>query len=326
MYFAEARRDAPTFGALGTVPDDNLRPRVASVTSVIHDLAARQHGVVTRRQLLEAGVSRHRVDHLRTSGGLRPVQRGVYAVGPVSAPLSAEMAACLASGPHAVVSHQSAALLWRIPARADPPSRIHLSTPHRRRALRGIHLHRVGTLHPDEVTRLQGIPLTTPARTLLDLAAAVPERFLERALAEALARRVTTLAGLATLVGRHGGMRGVARLRCLVEAGRPALTRSEAEAAFLELMRRAKIPEPGTNVRVAGHEVDFVWRPERLIVEVDGYAFHSSPQAFQRDRTRDADLAAAGFRVIRVTWQQLTREREAVIARTARALGPHTAN
>jgi very-short-patch-repair endonuclease len=98
------------------------------------------------------------------------------------------------------------------------------------------------------------------------------------------------------------------------------MTRSEAERRLLELVRAARLPAPATNRRLHGHEVDFVWRPQRLVVEVDGYAFHSSRSAFERDRRRDADLIREGYRVIRLTWRQLTREPEAVVALLARAL------
>lgn len=104
------------------------------------------------------------------------------------------------------------------------------------------------------------------------------------------------------------------------DGGRPEMTRSEAERRFLALIRAARLPTPRTNVRVGRHEVDFVWPAERLIVEVDGFRYHGSRHAFERDRARDTDLAALGYTVVRVTWRQITEESHALIARIARAL------
>jgi very-short-patch-repair endonuclease len=152
----------------------------------------------------------------------------------------------------------------------------------------------------------------TPARTLLDLATRLTPHDLERAVNEALVLRLTTPRDL-ILLGRRSSALEAAL------TNEPALTRSEAEARLLALIRAARLPPPRTNVKVTRYEVDFLWPGERLIVEVDGFAFHSSRAAFERDRTRDADLQAAGYRVTRVTWRQLIREPEAVVARVAGA-------
>jgi very-short-patch-repair endonuclease len=176
-------------------------------------------------------------------------------------------------------------------------------------------------LAADEQTHLDGVPLTTPARTLLDLSTCVGAAELERALARADREGIADQDTVSRLVARYPGRRGTRRLLALLaNPGGPALTRSDAEARFLELVRSGRLREPETNIHLRGHEVDFVWRSERLIVEVDGFAFHSSRTAFEADRRRDAALAAAGFRVIRVTWTQITKEPAALLVRVAQAL------
>jgi very-short-patch-repair endonuclease len=163
--------------------------------------------------------------------------------------------------------------------------------------------------------------VTSPPRTLLDLAEVVSPRDLERALAEAQGRGLARHNELLEQIERNPGRRGIARLRDLLQRQEgPALTRSEAEERLLALLRAARLPSPELNARVGGHEVDFLWRDASLIVEVDGYAFHSSRLAFERDRLRDAELQAAGFQVARATWRQIVDEPHALIARIAHAL------
>jgi very-short-patch-repair endonuclease len=231
------------------------------------------------------------------------------------------MAACLACGASAVVSHRSAAALWQLVRQASPSTPVDVSIPVDSRRVRpGIRVRRVPTLTSDEVTELDGIPITTPARTLYDLGNSVGARELERALAEAFAQRLVRPTHLQRLLSRFEGRRGSRALRTLLEDGEPVLTRSEAEERFLALIRKAQLDSPAVNAEIAGYEVDFLWRAERLVVEIDGFAFHSSPGAFEGDRRRDAVLAAAGLRVMRVTWRHLLDEPEAVLARLAKVL------
>lgn len=229
------------------------------------------------------------------------------------------MAACLACGPDALVSHRSAAVLWRLleRSRRAPVDVILLGS---QRLRPGIRTCRVGTLRDDEVTRRHGIPVTTPARTLYDLAGRLRPVALEKLAAEALARRLTSENELLEMVERHAGRRGVHRLRAVLGGAGPAFTRSKAEELFLAMTRRAGIEEPQVNVSVGRHEVDFYWPGARLAVEIDGRAFHASSRDFERDRRRDAELATQGIRVVRVTWKQLTREPEAVLVRLGGAL------
>jgi len=288
---------------------------------LIARLAARQHGLVTRAQLLRAGLSSRQVERCVAAARLRPVHRGVYQVGPLPLPRAREMAAVLACGANAYLSHRSAAAVWGL-LPSDAPSPVHVLVVGRDGGRRpGIVAHRVSRLRRSEVTRIEAIPITTPTRTLLDLAATVSARELEQALAEAMARRLVSRAALRSATSRRARCRGIGVLRRLLEdpVG-PALARSEAEERFLALIRKAQIPGPEANAWVAGHQVDFVWRAERLVVEVDGRAFHSSARSFERDRRRDADLAALGFRVIRVTWNRIVHEPEALLVRLAQAL------
>jgi very-short-patch-repair endonuclease len=178
-----------------------------------------------------------------------------------------------------------------------------------------------GALPPEEITTLDDIPITTPARTLCDLAPFLTDRDLERALAEAFALHRVTQPELSVLLRRYAGRPGIRRLQDLVTSGTPpALTRSQAEERFLALIRKAELPQPEVNVRLEGYEVDFFWRAERLVVEIDGHAFHSSARAFEIDRRRDAVLLGAGLRVMRATWHQIEREPQALLVRLTRAL------
>jgi very-short-patch-repair endonuclease len=161
--------------------------------------------------------------------------------------------------------------------------------------------------------------VTAPARTLLDLAAMVPIRDLERAVDEARIRRLVRPRQLLDVLDRSPGRRGAGTLRRLLD-GDPTLTGSEAETRLLALLRAAGLPPTAVNARLGHYEVDFLWREQRLLVEVDGYAYHGTRAAFERDRARDADLQARGYRVMRVTWRQLVDQPEALIARIAQAL------
>ena len=175
-------------------------------------------------------------------------------------------------------------------------------------------MHRAALTAAD-VRRLGGIPVTSPARTILDMAAAA-DPHVESALARALRRNLTTRSELLERASTRPGCR---LLLPLLDSG-PALTESEAESRLLALIRKARLPEPECNITLGRFVVDFLWRPQRLVVEVDGFEFHSDRATFESDRVRDAELQAMGFRVLRVTWRGIVREAEAVIARIAGAL------
>ena len=250
---------------------------------------------------------------------MQRLHRRVYLLGAAPPTLRARArAAALACAPNAFVSHRSAAWLWSLlPEHWDD---VDVSVVGRNPGGRpGVRLHRVRTLRRRDVRSLHGIPLTSPATTICDLAATQPAPVLGRALSEAQVLKLLTEREMHAAVERAAPRPGAARLRTLLET-EPTLTRSEAERRLLTLIRDAGLPMPQANVKLHGYTVDFLWRPERLIVEVDGFAFHAHRSAFERDRQRDARLTAAGFRVIRVTWRQLTGEPLAVIASIAQAL------
>jgi very-short-patch-repair endonuclease len=283
-------------------------------------LAERQHGVVSRRQLLELGVGADAIDPRLRLKRLCPIHRGVYTIG--HRLLSQDgrwMAAVLACGPNAVLSHRAAAALWGMRAGVW----VEVTVADGRRARGGIQVHRA-VLPPDERTTHRGIPTTTVPRTLLDLSAVVGKRHLRSALREAEHLRLTDPLSLHDLSARYPRRPGLRAIRALLaEASIGArIIRSELEERFQEFLIRAGLPLPQTNAVVEGYEVDCVWPEQRLIVELDGHASHSPAHAFELDRARDRRLEAAGWRVIRITWRQLEQEPELVEADLRRLLQP----
>jgi putative AbiEi antitoxin of type IV toxin-antitoxin system/uncharacterized protein DUF559 len=262
------------------------------VDRAIGEIAARQHGVVTRSQLLSAGLNAGEIAYRLKVGRLIGVHRGVYAVGHLPpSPHARAMAAVLACGPHALLSHRSAGALYGL-IRHQSPIDVTAPTNH---AHKGITVHRSGTA---ERTVHYGIPVTTPARTLMDLADLLDATSLTRAVNEARLRRLLTDHDLTTLIDRSPG-RNTTALRPI-----HGPTRSVFEDAFLAFVDRHGLPRPEVNQRIHGYEVDMLWRPQRLIAELDGRAYHE--HAFEHDRERDAHLLAHGLRTIRVTWQRMT--------------------
>jgi very-short-patch-repair endonuclease len=284
--------------------EGNSYPQVATPPGhdrEIAQIAAEQHGIVTRRQLIGLGVSADEIAYRRRIGRLHLLYRGVYAVGhrPPS-PHARAIAAVFACGPTAVLSHRSAAALWGIGRwRRDIDV-----TARGNHARRGVTLHRSRTLEPQDVTHHHGIPVTTPARTLLDLADVLDDAALTRAVNEARLQRQLSLPDLAALLIRSPG-RATTRLRPHVEhATQP--TRSHFEDAFLVFAERYGLPRPEVNQQIAGYEVDMLWRDQRVIVELDGWAYHDERTRFEHDRDKDAALLAAGFPVVRITWRRFT--------------------
>jgi hypothetical protein len=267
------------------------------VDGVIGGLVERQHGVVCRGQLVAAGVGVRAIEYRVEAGRLHPLHRGVFAVGHRAVSQRARwLAAVLASGIGAVLSHRAAAALWGI--RPASGGRIEVTKPRTRDERKGLLLHRA-VLPNDEVTTHEGIPTTTPARTLLDLAAVLDRHQLQRAMNEAEVRR---LEGPFELVQRYPRRKGIAKLRTLAP---PTHTRSDLEARFATFLDDRGFPPPLTNPLIEEFEVDAAWPDRRLIVELDSYEFHRTRQAFENDRRRDRRLTAAGWRVMRVTWRDL---------------------
>jgi very-short-patch-repair endonuclease len=271
-----------------------MRPKYDTVAS----LAADQHGVVSRSQLLQAGLSAETIKRRVRAGRLHAVHRGVYAVGHRVLTLHGHwMAAVLACGEGAALSHTTAAAAWDL-CRAGGV--IHVTVPGRggRKAPAGVRLHRSPTLTPAEITQYRGIPVTRVARTIVDLARTESKDELERIVDEADRRNLVDFAALKSARS--------ASLRAVLRAYDPAPTRSEMERRFLRLCRKHGLPRPETNAIVEGYLVDFVWRDRKLIVEVDGYRYHRSPRKFESDREQDVTLSGKGWRTLRFTWRQIS--------------------
>lgn len=284
---------------------------------VIATLAQGQHGVVARRQLLERGLTADQIDGRVRRGRLHPVHRGVYAVGhPLLSGEGRWLAAVLACGPGAVLSHRSAAALWGIAPRSGRA--IEVTRASGWRAPAGIAVHRC-RLPADEVCAIDGIPATGLARTFLDLAAVEPRRRVEAALNEAEVLALTDSLSIPALLKRYPRRPGTAALRDLMadEAVVRGITRQELERRFAALLAEAGLPPPRRNAHLAVRgrffEVDCLWEGSRVIVELDGRAAHGTRRAFERDRERDRLLQAEGWRVVRVTWRQLRDDSAAVL-------------
>jgi very-short-patch-repair endonuclease len=296
-----------------------------AIELAIPALAAQQHGVVSRAQLRVAGLHNLAIDRRISAGRLHPVHRGVFAVGHNVLTVEGRwMAAVLAGGTNAVLSHASAAAAWEL--RPVGTGAVHVTVPsssgRRRRA--GIHLHRSTTLDADDTTTHRNIPITTPSRTLIDIAASLRGRALEQALDRAEQRGLVDFAELQEAIAAQPTRSGSPSLQAMLSrytAG-IAFTRSELEERFLTLCDDHGLPRPETNTRIEGVEVDFAWRDARLIVEVDGYAYHRSPSAFEADRERDVLLAMGGWHVLRFTWSQIARRPAWVAAAVSKRLAP----
>jgi Protein of unknown function (DUF559) len=223
------------------------------------------------------------------------------------------MAAVLACGQGALLSHRSAAALWGI--RPTRHRLIDVTTPRRRRPRKGIALHLVRELNPKDCAVVEGIPITTVARTLLDLAEVVREDGLVRAVEQAEQMRLFDLRTVEELIGRSRGRRGTSSLRSVLSVyhDQPQVTRSELERRFLRLCGDAGLPTPATNFWIEGQEVDALWAVEGLVVELDGRSFHQTRAAFERDRIRDTALQRAGYRVLRVTRRRIESDPAGVI-------------
>jgi very-short-patch-repair endonuclease len=285
-------------------------------------LVKSQHGVVTRRQLLDAGFSSDQIESRLARARLHQLWRGVYSVGrPQLTPLGWWSAAVLACGGDAVLSHHSAASLWGLLAlnignegEQHRPLTIHVSVPATRSPHRaGIRVHRRGDLSGSERTRRSGVPVTAPARTLLDLSSVLSSDRVERCVNRADQLGLIDPEALRSELARYRGMDGAPALRRVLDRHTFRLTDSELERRFLRLVRRARLPSPRTQQCVNGLRVDFCWPELRLIVETDGLRYHRTASQQAKDRLRDQRLVAAGFTVLRFTHAQVTVDADAVI-------------
>ncbi len=287
----------------------------------IERLAALQKGFAMREQLLAAGLGRGAISHRLTNGRLYLRYPGVYLVGRNHLEaFGEEMAVILYYRGHAVLSHRSAAFVWGLIE--TRPAKLTLTIVGKDRHPRpGVRLHRVRGLDRLDLRACQRLPVTAPARALLDLAGDSSDAELEEAVGAAAGRGLADPHELRAALERAPGRSGTGRLRRLLDhEGATGFARSKAERRLRDLLRAAELPLPLVNIHLHGFLVDFLWPDAKLVVEVDGYEFHNDRAAFERDRRRDQVLAAAGYRVIRVTWRQLWDEPIAVIARIAQAL------
>jgi very-short-patch-repair endonuclease len=288
------------------------------VDARIAALAAGQHGVAARWQLLGAGIPPTTIRDRVERGQLVVLHRGVYAVG--HAHLRTEgfwLAAVLAVGPDAVLSHRDAAALHGL--RPCNRTRTEVSTPAQRSGTAKLDVYARRRLDDCDVTEIRGIPVTTVSRTLVDLAAVLAADGLVKVLGEAERQRILDVKGIEQAIGRLRGRRGpsVAAVRAaLAEVARhgATLTRSPLEDRFLSLLTAHDLPRPATQAYVEGYEGDAVWRTARLVVELDGWDAHKTRRAFQRDRTKANTLTAAGWTVLRYTHDDLVRRPEVVVA------------
>jgi very-short-patch-repair endonuclease len=284
-------------------------------------VAERQRGKISREQLRALSISSKAIHGRTATGLLHREHRGVYAVGHTApAPLAAETAALLACGEHAALSHHSAALLWNLIPHGDRS--IHVTIRGRHGAHPdGVHVHRTNRLTLGEVRIEQSLPVTSPARTLIDIATDLDEQTFWWAVNEARVQKLVTERELEAAAAAARGSRGAPILAALLKSQKePAITRSHAEKRFLWLIRAAQLPTPRANVRLHGSSVDAYWPDLGVVLEVQSHKFHSSRTAIEKDARKSAKLTAAGLIVVYVTWRQMFDEPYAVVARVAQAL------
>jgi very-short-patch-repair endonuclease len=275
------------------------------------ELAGRQHEVVKTAQLVELGFTHQSIARRVEAGRLHPWHEGVFAVGRRDLTRDGVlMAAALACGHDALVSHRSAAVALEL---FDFPLHvIEVTVPglgSRRRP--GLRIHRTRSLESTERSDVRAIPVTSVARTLLDLSGTIAPRHLRRCYERAERNGILDRAALVACIEAHRGRRGIGALRRLAAYDPTAAsrTRSELELLFLDFCREEDLPIPLVNTQVAGYEVDMLWRDASLIVELDSWEFHGDREAFERDRAKASDLKLAGYDVVRVTYRRLTHER-----------------
>lgn len=289
--------------------------------SALAELADRQHGVVSIRQLTgPLGYSRPAVSRAVKDGRLHMLYRGVYAVGHTNlSPHGQCLAAVLACGPNALLSHVSAAWLWGLTKTSPSPASV--SAPFHRKRRPPLRLHEARSLVPEDRALRDGIPVTSLARTLLDLAATVRFEWLEKMVERSEDLGLFDLREVEDLLARTVGHHGHGRLRKAIALYRPtSFTRSGLEKRFLELCLEAGLPQPRMNYVEHGFELDCYWPEFRFAVELDLFETHGTRAAFERDRKRQEDLLLVGIGMTRVTGPRLEREPDGVIERVRRLL------
>jgi very-short-patch-repair endonuclease len=288
-------------------------------------VADAQNAQISSPQLAAIGFTIAMIRTRVEAGRLRRRHQGVYAVGhALDVALGNETAALLAVGPPVAAAFGSAAFLWGLLLSPPPEAEVVVAAPRSSRSRRGIRIHRSTTLTAKDVQLHHGLPITTPTRTLLDLAATRPQRELERALDEALHRRLTSPTKIRDAIARTPTHPGTRPLTALLDPDRArGTTRSELEQRMLAIIRAAALPDPERNARIGPYEVDLLWPAASLVIEVDSYQWHSGPRAFKRDRRKDAYLKDHGLDVLRVT-SEMIDEPLPLVARIARIIAERT--
>jgi very-short-patch-repair endonuclease len=293
------------------IPDQRLRA-----------LAATQWERVSRRQLVAIGFTPAMIRSRLRVGGLHRVYPGVYAVGHTHRTrYGDEVAALLAAGPAAVLSHRSAAVIWQFVEWSARDLEVTVPEVARTDSRPGLIVHRSRTLTRADIRRYRGLPITSPARTMVDYAETTPRRELERALDEGLARRLVSPTSVRAAIARAPGRRSTALLEELLDPDRPTgVTVGQAEERLLGIIRAVNLADPDRNVKLGPFTVDFLWRDANVAIEVDSYTWHSGPAVFKRDRRKDAYLGDHGIRLLRVTWEMMD-EPLPLVGRIIRELG-----
>jgi very-short-patch-repair endonuclease len=282
----------------------------------VQALAGRHHGIVKRRQVREAGLSRREIDRRIEAGWLVPQHEGVYAVGHTALTYHSHLiAAVYACGEDALASHRSAGKLWGILRRTQ---RIEVTGPRSRVPKNGFTLHRSRLIHDEDRATIDNIPVTSLARTLVDLADVLSEERLADAVNEAELRQIFDLKPVERVLERLPGRKGRHKLNRVLSAYRPVqpVTRSKGERLVYRICEQHRLPRPRVNAWVHGYEVDFYLPEAGLVLEFDGGDVHRTTKAFYEDRKRDRVLAAKGIDVVRAT----DRDQPAVLAKELQAI------
>ena len=289
---------------------------MADRDAALNRIAARQHRIVTTKRLSSLGFTPQWVTRQIADGQITRLHRAVYVVGPgPPTPRGRWLAAVLAAGEGALLAHTNAAALWGIAKSRG--SRIDVTIPANRRAkLDGVRIRRCRRIHPDDISLVDSIPVTSAERTVCDLATVLPYADVKRAFEQAERLRILDHRKLREAAQRMRGTRGAATMRQLLGYDpRPATeTKSELEVALLELVTAAGLPPYQRNVSILGHDIDAFWPQANLIVELQSYTWHSDPEAFERDHAKLAELRLAGFEVHAFTHRQVTKEGDWVMA------------
>lgn len=294
---------------------------VDHVDRLVGVVAARQDSVVTWDQLRYLGLGPGAIEHRVRRGLLHRLHPGVFCWGTrIESPWMRARAALYACGRGSIVTADAACGLIGI--RGHPPGAIDITVIGRRVRRTGVRAHNVAKVARADVREIRGIPVSSPARALLEIAPRLTARDLAEAVEQAQIKRLVTKRDVEQAIERAGPRPGVVALRALLEE--PAFTRSWAERRVVALVRAARLPRPIFNAEVDGFEVDALWRRERVVLEYDSYAFHLTKEALERDRRKTAALQRGRYVVLRTTWRELTKESHALIARTAEALARAT--